>query len=76
MKVSYARVLNTKKLNLVLMIREMTRQVKKALYPTLRGRAAEYCLRCITSRAVLRETSMRIYRNEGQAYKDKFYMEY
>ena len=76
MKVSYAWVLNAKKLNLVLTIREMIRQVKKALYPTLCGGAAKYCTRYITGRAVLRETSMRIYRNEGQAYKDKFYMEY
>ena len=72
MKVSYAQVPNAKKLNLVIMIREMTRQVKKALYPLLRGKAAEYCTRYITGRAVLRETSMRIYRNEGQAYKVKF----
>ena len=72
LKVSYARVLNAKKLNLVLMIREMTRQVKKALYPTLRGKAAEYCTRYIIDRAVLREMSTRIYRNKGQAYKDKF----
>ena len=76
MKVSYVRVLNAKKLNLVLTIREMIRQVKKALYPTLRGRMAEYCTRYITGGAVLREVSTGIYRKGGQAPKEEFYMGY
>ena len=76
LKVSYVWVLNAKELNLVLMIREMIRQVKKVLYPMLRGRAAEYCTRYITGGAVLREVSTGIYRKEGQAPKEEFYMEY
>ena len=50
----------------------MTRQVKKALYPMLRGRAAEYCTRYITGGAVLREVSTK----GGQAPKEEFYMGY
>ena len=49
---------------------------EKALYPTLRGRAAEYCTRYITGGALLREVSSEIYRKEGQAPKEEFYMGY
>ena len=65
MKISCVWVLNAKKLNLVLMIRETNEQVEEILHPPLHRRAAEYYTRYITSGVALRETSTSFYRKSG-----------
>ena len=55
MEIRYVQVLSVKKLNPVLVIREVDRGVEKVLYPILRRVPAKYSTKYITSRAVLRK---------------------
>ena len=55
MKINYVRVLNAKKLNPALVIREIARRVEKVLYPMPRSVTVKYSTKYTTSKAVLRK---------------------
>ena len=76
MKIRYVRGMNIRKLNSVLVIREIARQAKKVLYPTLRRVTVQPSARYTTSKAVLRKWVWGSTGKGGRPPRKNFYMEY
>ena len=76
LKIRCVREMNVRKLNSVLVIREIARQVEKVLYWTLRRVTVKPSTRYTTSKAVLRKWVWGSTGKGDRPPRKNFYMEY